>query len=338
MPELRKDPIVGRWVVVNVENPTLPEEFHLPPFQWRGDKDCPFCYNNEAMTPPEIEAISEQERAPNTPGWKVRVVPNKFPALRIEGDLDKQGIGLYDFSNGIGAHEVIIENPEHYKGLDQLSLEDVGYVLKAYRSRSLDLRKDRRFKYILIFKNVGVQAGASLEHGHSQLIALPMVPKNVKEEVKGAKKYYEFRERCIFCDIIAYELEAGERIVCENDDFLAFCPLSSRFSFEVWIIPKEHLDDYGTIGDVKLSNLAQILKEVIGRLHKVLGDHPYNYIIHTSPVNTDSHFSYHWHFEIMPKLTRVAGFEWGSGFYVVFTPPELAAKYLREVKLEESNS
>jgi UDPglucose--hexose-1-phosphate uridylyltransferase len=330
MPELRKDPIVGRWVVVNVENPTLPGDFHLPPFERKGDDNCPFCYGNESMTPPEIEVISEGEREPNTSGWKVRVVPNKFPALRIEGDLDKRGLGLYDMSNGVGAHEVIIENPEHFKGLDQLNTKDVEYILKAYRSRSLDLRKDRRFKYILIFKNVGLQAGASLEHGHSQLIALPMIPKNVKEEVKGAKTYYEFRERCIFCDMIAYELEEEERIVCENDNFLAFCPLSSRFSFEVWIIPKKHLGDFGLIDELRIGECAQILKEAIRRLRKVLGEHPYNYIIHTSPVNTDGDLAYHWHIEIMPKLTRVAGFEWGSGFYVVFTPPEVAAKYLKE--------
>lgn len=329
MPELRKDPIVGRWVVVNVEKPTLPGDFHLPHFEWKGENNCPFCYGNEHMTPPEIEAIAETPREPNTEGWKVRVVPNKFPALRIEGELDKRGLGLYDMSNGIGAHEVIIENPSHFKGLDTFEITEVEYVLRAYRSRSLDLRKDRRFKYILIFKNVGAQAGASLEHGHSQLIALPMVPKNVKEEVKGSKHYYEFRERCIFCDMISYESETKERVICENESFLAFCPVSSRFSFEVWVTPKQHFDDFGMIDDSNLNKLAQILQEVIIRLRNVLGEHPYNYIIHTSPVNTDLHFSYHWHIEIMPKLTRVAGFEWGSGFYIVFTPPEIAAEYLR---------
>ncbi len=330
MPELRRDPIVGRWVVVNTENPTLPGEFHLSPFEWKGEENCPFCYGNEHLTPPEIEAIAEEERAPNTKGWKVRVVPNKFPALRIEGELDKQGIGLYDMSNGIGAHEVIIDNPSHFKGISELEDKEVEYILKAYRSRSLDLRKDKRFKYILIFKNVGAQAGASLEHGHSQLIALPMVPKNVKEEVKGAHHYYEFRDRCIFCDMITYELDVEKRVVFETDKFLAFCPLSSRFSFETWIMPKKHLTDFGAITDEEISALARVLKEVIGRLKKVLGEHPYNYIIHTLPVNTDTHLGYHWHIEIMPKLTRVAGFEWGSGFYIVFTPPEIAAKYLRE--------
>jgi len=330
MPQLRKDPIVGRWVVVNVENPLHPKDFHLTPFVHKGNENCPFCYGNEHLTPPEIQVIADCARAPNTPGWKVRVVPNKYPALRIEGDLDKKGEGIYDMSNGIGAHEVIIDTPEHFKGIEELEIEDIKNIVKMYCLRSLDLRKDRRFKYILIFKNVGAQAGASLEHPHSQLIALPMIPKNVKEEIKGAKKYFEFRERCVFCDMIAYEKEAGERIVYENELFLAFCPLSSRFSFEVWIIPKEHKGDFATINDLELEKLAISLKEVLRKLKKVLGEHPYNYIIHTSPVNTDSYFSYHWHIEIMPKLIRVAGFEWGSGFYIVFTPPELAADYLRK--------
>lgn len=333
MSELRKDPIVGRWVVVNVENPALPQDFHISPFEWKGEANCPFCYGHEHMTPPEIEAISLEFRQPNTPGWKVRVVPNKYPALRIEGDLDKRGVGIYDMSNGIGAHEVIIDSPHHYKGLGELEDIEVKYMLKAYISRALDLRKDRRFKYILIFKNVGAQAGASLEHGHSQLIALPMVPKNVKEEVKGAQRYFEYRERCVFCDIIAYEEESGERVVMESDNFLVFCPLSSRFSFEVWIIPKKHEMDFAVMPEEEVEELAKVLKRAILRLKKVLGEHPYNYIVHTCPVNMDTHLGYHWHIEIMPKLTRVAGFEWGSGFYIVFTPPEVAAKYLREVEV-----
>lgn len=329
MPELRKDPIVGRWVVVNVEKPYLPKDFILVPAQWVGEKDCPFCYGNESATPHEIEAISDSDRRPDSPGWKVRTVPNKFPALRIEGELEKHSWGMYDMSNGIGAHEVVIENPAHFKGIPDLEIKDVECILQAYRSRSLDLRKDKRFKYIVIFKNVGAEAGASLEHGHSQIIALPMVPKNVKEEVKGAYHYFEFRERCIFCDMMSYEMETKERIVFENNDFVAFCPLSARFSFEVWIMPKRHEPDFGLISDNSVKSLAETLKSVLGMLRKTLGEHPYNYLLHTLPVNTDGHSYYHWHIEVMPKLTRTAGFEWGSGFYVVFTPPEVAAKCLR---------
>jgi UDPglucose--hexose-1-phosphate uridylyltransferase len=301
---------------------------------WKGAEGCPFCYGNENFTPIEIEAISDIKRQPNTPGWKVRVIPNKFAALRIEGELNKRAMGMYDLSHGIGAHEVIVETQEHTKQLEDLPDTDVESVLKVYRSRSLDLRKDKRFKYLMIFKNFGAAAGATQEHSHSQLIALPMVPKNVKEEVKGAQAFYEYRERCIFCDMLAYEEEnTKERIVAENEHFVAFCPLSSRFSFETWIVPRDHCPDFGDMAPQHTIFMAKILKETLNRLKKVLGQHAYNYLIHSSPVNIDPSPAYHWHLEIMPKLSRIAGFEWGSGFYVVNTPPELAAKLLKEAAI-----
>jgi len=332
MPELRKDPIVERWVIVNTEKPYTSSDFQGEAPVWKGEENCPFCNGHEQLTPPEIEAVRDAPAARNTPGWKVRVVPNKFPALRIEGELDKRGVGMFDRLNGIGAHEVIVDNPQHYKGLGELSVPEIGCMVGAYRSRSLDLRKDRRFKYLLLFKNVGASAGASLEHGHSQLIALPMIPKNVHEELMGTRRYHGYHERCIFCDIISQEKEnGGERIVFENGDFLTICPLSSRFSFEVWILPKRHNHDFGYINDAEIASLSSALSEVIRRLNKIFNVPAYNYIIHTAPVNTEAFEEYHWHIEIMPKLTRVAGFEWGSGFYLVQTPPEMAAKYLREI-------
>ena len=177
---------------------------------------------------------------------------------------------------------------------------------------------------------MGLAAGASLEHGHSQLIALPMVPKNVQEETRGSYRYINYHERCIFCDIISQELGNNkDRVIFENEKFIAIAPLSSRFSFEVWILPKEHRDHFMEITDEEISFLAKILKKTIESMQRVLLGPPYNYIIHTSPINTDESLGYHWHIEIMPKLTRTAGFEWGSGFYVVQTPPEEAAKYLR---------
>jgi UDPglucose--hexose-1-phosphate uridylyltransferase len=334
MPELRKDPITGRWVVVTVEEPYLPEDFNLEPLVWKGPQGCPFCYGNENFTPVEIEAVSDIVRAPNTPGWKVRVIPNKFAALRIEGELNKRAMGMYDLSHGIGAHEVIVETSDHYKQLEDLPEKDIEEVLKVYRSRSLDLRKDKRFKYLMIFKNFGFAAGATQEHSHSQLVALPMVPKSAKEEVKGAQAFYEYRERCIFCDMLAYEEEnAKERVVAENEHFIAFCPLSSRFSFETWIVPRDHCGDFGDMAPQQAIFMAKILKDVLTRLKKVLGQHAYNYLIHSSPVNSEPSPAYHWHLEIMPKLSRIAGFEWGSGFYVVNTPPELAAKYLKEAAI-----
>lgn len=330
MSELRRDPIGGRWVIVDTDHPSKPEEYEYEPQAYRGGV-CPFCYGNESMTPPEIEAIRDQHTSHNTPGWQVRVVPNKFPALQVEGDLDRRGMGMYDMSNGVGAHEVILETPYHQKDICDLLNPEIENFISIYIRRSIDLAKDRRLKYILIFKNFGASAGASLEHPHTQIIALPMVPKNVKEEIKGAHNYFEYRERCIFCDIIRQEIQDKERIILENDHFLSFCPFVSRFPFELWILSKNHNGNFSQMSAQEVPSLASILKDTIARLKKVFPHLPYNFIVHSCPVNSDGITEgYHWHIELMPKLTRVAGFEWASGFYVVATPPELAAQYLRQ--------
>jgi len=331
MAELRRDPIAGRWVIVDTDHPNKPEEFEHEPHGWRGGI-CPFCYGNESQTPPEIEAIRDPSTSPNTPGWQVRVVPNKFPALQIEGDLDRRGVGIYDMSNGIGAHEVIIETPYHHKDMPDLLNEEIEKIISMCCRRALDLIKDKRFQYIMLFKNYGPAAGASLEHPHTQIIALPMAPKSVAEEIRGAQNYFGYRERCIFCDIIRQETQEKERIILENKYFLSFCPFVSRFPFEVWIIPKKHNGYFCHMPPEEIPALAVILKETIARVKKVFANPAYNFIVHSSPINGDSGVEgYHWHLELMPKLTRVAGFEWGTGFYLVSTPPELAAKYLREV-------
>jgi UDPglucose--hexose-1-phosphate uridylyltransferase len=284
------------------------------------------------MTPPEIEAYREDKSLPNTPGWLIRVIPNKFPALQIEGDLDKRGVGVFDMSGGIGAHEVIIETPEHNKTTAELTDVELQRVIWTYQNRGLDLHKDMRIKYSMIFKNQGDPAGASLEHPHSQLIALPMIPKNVHEELVGAKSYYEYKERCIFCDMIRQEIQEKERLIAENKRFLNFSPFVSRFPFEMWIIPKQHRSDFCTIQKEEISDLTKILKDALMRIKILLSDPSYNFIIHTSPFEDGDRADYHWHIEIMPRLMRVAGFEWGTGFYVNPTPPEIAAKYLKEVK------
>jgi UDPglucose--hexose-1-phosphate uridylyltransferase len=329
MAELRRDPLVGRWVIVDTDHPSGPAEFEHEAHGLRGGV-CPFCYGNETMTPPEIEALRDASTRPNTPGWQVRVVPNKFPALRIEGDIDRRGLGIYDMSSGVGAHEVLIETPYHQKDMPDLLTSEIENVLLMCCRRATDLIKDRRFKYIMMFKNYGPAAGASLEHPHTQLIALPMVPKNVMEEIRGAERYIEYHERCLFCDMIRQELQEKQRIVVENKYFLSFCPFVSRFPFEIWIIPKRHETHFCHIHSEEVPALAAILKETITKIKTVFPDVSYNYIIHTSPANGDTATEgYHWHIEIMPKLTRVAGFEWGTGFYVVQTPPELAVKYLK---------
>lgn len=331
MSELRRDPIGGRWVIVDTDHPSGPQDYEIEPSVWRPGV-CPFCYGHEKMTPPEIEVVRDPATAPNTPGWQVRVVPNKFPVLQIEGDLDRRGIGMYDMSNGVGAHEILIETPYHSKDIPDLLHSEIEMMLAMYCRRATDLAGDTRFKYIMLFKNQGAPAGASLAHPHTQIVALPMVPKSVMEEIRGARHYYEYRERCIFCDMIRQEIQEKERIILENRQFISFCPLVSRFPFEIWIIPRKHAECFCRASQDDIPALASILKDTVTKLKKIFPEISYNYIIHTSPVNGDGVEGYHWHIEFMPKLTRVAGFEWGSGFYVVATPPELAARYLREVK------
>jgi UDPglucose--hexose-1-phosphate uridylyltransferase len=332
MAELRRDPITGRWVIIGTGKELKPEDFEVETHT-RGKGVCPFCPGNEKMTPPEIIAHREGGSQPNSPGWLTRVVSNKFPALQIEGDLNKRGIGLYDMTNGVGAHEVIIENPDHDREIADLHDHDTERIIWTYRNRSIDLRGDRRFKYILIFKNFGKSAGASLEHPHSQLIALPIVPKRVLEELHGSQRYFEYKERCVFCDMIRQELQDGTRIISENKHFLAFAPFVSCFPFEFWIIPKEHESDFAYIQRDEVVNFAHILRESLLRIKGVLRNPAYNFIIHASPIADMEREDYHWHLEFMPKLTRLAGFEWGSGFYINPIKPSVAAKYLREAKI-----
>ncbi len=332
MPELRKDPISGRWVIISVERGKRPSDFISPGQKRKVGGFCPFCPGNEHTTPPEIIAFRPPNTLPNTPGWTLRVVPNKFPALQIHGDLNKRGEGVFDMMNGIGAHEVIIETNDHLLSLATMPQKSVEDMLWAYYFRLTDLKKDVRFKYVLIFKNEGEIAGATLEHTHSQLIALPIIPKTVREEMESARKYYDSKERCIFCDIINQELESGKRVIYENDKYVALSPFAPRDPFETWILPKRHESSFYP-PEKSFTSLAEILQRILKQLDKVLDMPPYNFILHTSPFNEEINDYYHWHLEILPRLTKRAGFEWGSGFFINPTPPEEATRFLREAKI-----
>jgi len=335
VPELRKDPITGRWVIISSDRARRPSDFAREKAEAHpGGGFCAFCPGNESKTPPEILAYRSNGSGPNTPGWSVRVVPNKYPALGIEGDLNRQGEGLFDKMNGIGAHEVIIETPDHSKTLAMLPEKGIEDVLWAFRDRMLDLKKDRRFRYVLVFKNHGLAAGASLEHTHSQLIALPIVPKEIREQVNGAKHHFDYKERCIYCDIIRQELEAGTRVVAENDDFVTLSPYAPRFPFETWIVPKQHESRFEDSPTHAFENLARALKLLLAKTDSVLENPAYNLVLQSAPLQEPSNAYYHWHIEYMPRLTKVAGFEWGSGFYINPTPPEEAARFLREAEIE----
>ena len=336
MPELRKDPIVGRWVIIATERGKRSNDYRpVGPAPGIEPRFCAFCPGNEDKTPPEILAYRPEGSRPNTPGWTVRVIANKFPALRVEGGLNREGEGIYDKMNGVGAHEVFIETPDHKQTLATLAAKQVEDVLWSFRDRILDLKKDKRFRFILLFKNYGEAAGASVEHGHSQLIAMPIVPQNVLDELKGAKEYYNFKERCIFCDIVRQELTSKVRLVSENEHYVCIAPYAARFPFETWILPKTHDPYFEDSQKYEFEALSRILSDTLKRQNKALNNPPYNFIIHSSPFNQAYHDEdyYHWHLEIMPHVTQIAGFERGTGFYINPTPPEEAAKFLREVEM-----
>ncbi|MFC1767868.1 galactose-1-phosphate uridylyltransferase [Candidatus Margulisiibacteriota bacterium] len=344
MPELRKDPISDRWVIIASERGKRPHDFK------EGGagavtkaEGCPFCGGNEAKTPPEVSAWREKGTEPNKAGWSVRVVENKFPALQSEGEVHRSGTGIFDQITGIGRHEVIIETPNHGENLAEMKEDQIAKILWAYKHRLTEMEKDERLRYILVFKNYGKLAGASLEHAHSQIIATPITPRYIKLELSTSREYFHEKERCIFCDLLRQEIGDGTRIVTENEHFITFTPFASRFPFELWILPRHHQHNFSLITDKEREQLAKLMKETMMRLKKTLNDPPYNYVLHTSPNPTPRPgrpdywgtvaYDFHWHIEVIPRLTKMAGFEWGTGLYINPTSPEEAAKFLREVEI-----
>jgi len=334
MSEVRRDIVTDTWVIIDTEETVVPKSpAEIPEI---GEK-CPFCAGNEAQTPKEIYALRDGSPA-NQPGWKIRVVPNIKPILRIEGDLQKSGVGVYDMVSGIGANEVIIETPEHIHNSGDLSVDQAALVFDTYRRRIEDLQRDQRFRYILIFKNYGRLAGAStIGHAHSDLIALPATPIRIKVKLKGCLEYYGYKERCLFCDIIAQEIEMGDRLIFQSEKFVVIAPYASRFPFEMVVIPKRHEFSYKLIDPDEIRDLAQVMKRLNGAMRRVLGDPPYNLILNDSPnllPRSDYWKSiqqdFHWHIEITPRLYRTTGFEVGTGFYINRFAPEKAAAIIRD--------
>jgi len=324
---LRKDPTTGRWVVFADPAPAPPAL----------GGPCPFCEGNENLTPPEIVAWGQPGRPPNQRGWSVRVVPNARPLLRIEHPLERRAEGMYDAASGTGAHEIVIETPEHIESLPRLSPAAVEGVLRAWAHRIADLKRDRRLRAIFVFKNQGLVAGAGLPgHAHSQVIALPVTPKALKEILQGARRHYELRERCVFCDILDEELERAVRIIEWSGRFAALAPYASRHPFETWIVPRLHHPDFEATEDADLPDLAVLLAGVLGRLERILPEPAYNLFLYTGPNRRAEPErwktladDFHWHIQILPRLGSEGGFELGSGFYSNTVTPEQAAAALR---------
>lgn len=332
MSELRKDPVTGRWVIIAAAREKRPRHFTDTHDSARTEP-CPFCAGNESLTPPEVWSHRETDAQRDSPGWRVRVVPNKYPALQDGGTWRGYNDGIYESWNALGVHEVIIESPAHVVNMGTLDENQFVHVLQAYCDRMRELQNDRRWRYLLVYKNQGDRAGATLEHVHSQLVALPAVPREAIGELTGAKRHYESTGRCIYCSMIQRESQLGERLVSLSDSFIAFCPFAPRFPYEVWVLPKNHAAAFTECCGSDIVALASTLRAVIRRLNRALDNPPFNYFIHSMPVHETATSHYHWHLEILPQLARAAGFEWGSGAHMTSVAPEGAARLLRDVTL-----
>ena len=337
MPELRRDPVVGRWVIIATERARRPGSIVDPQENvFDNGADCPFCKDESKI----IYSVRNGHTSHGQPDWRIRVVPNGNPIFKIEESFQRRGQGLYDVLNGYGAHEVVIETPQHIANMADLSIDQIEQVIETYAARFRDLENDPNLQYVLAYKNYGWAAGSRrIGHARSQIMASPVNLMIVKEKLIGAKRYFEFHDRCIYCDILKQETTSRERLVVETEHFMAVTPFASRFPFEICIIPKKHACDFihGIKGQE--TDLAKILKDILLRFKIGLDDPSYNYILHTAPFRRFTQKGrfktieedYHWHIELIPRLTRAAGFEKGSGFYIFPIPPELTAEFLREV-------
>ncbi len=337
MSELRRDPVLDRWVIIAADRGRRPSDFKPEP-PAPPPSACPFCVGNEAKTPPEVYAVRDGT-LPNTRGWDVRVVPNKFPALTIEGDITHHGIGLLDWMTGIGAHEVVIESPEHSFRFDTAPVEHMLKVIGTFGQRLTDLRRDQRFRHIIVFRNWGADAGASLSHPHSQIIALSVVPDIMKQKLRAAREHFRHKERCIFCDLIEQEIALPDRVIFKNDHAVVLSPFAARFPFEAAVFPRRHSHDFTLMTPDEQVGFIEALQFVLQRYVTELSDPPYNLMVQTAPnlVARPGRpdywgtlaFDFHWHVELIPRLTKMAGFEWGTGFFINPVAPEDAAGFLR---------
>ncbi len=292
---------------------------------------CPFCPGNEEATPQELLSRRAPDAGPGDPRWSVRVFPNRFPALRVEGELLRSGEGLFDRISGVGAHEVIVETPRHDTSLAQLSIPSLAEVLRAWRDRIVDLGRDLRLTHVSVFKNQGPAAGATLAHEHSQLLALPTLPRDVALELERAEAWFSRKERCVSCDLIRQERAAGARLVFEDQRFVVLCPWASPTPFLLWILPKNHASHFEAVDDPTSTALAEVLRLALGKLERALEGPAYNLVLVSGRLRGASSPASHWRLEIAPALTVPGGFERASGCYINSTRPEDAAAFLRGI-------
>ncbi len=334
MPELRQDPVTGCWVVVAKERAKRPYDFiqkENNPIQI-----CPFEYGNESMTPPETLAFRPDSLPPNSPDWIVRVVPNKFSAFTPEDFEETLSDGLYKHRRAYGAHEVIIHGPDHDLNLATYPVAQTTQVLKAYKMRYSYHKNQPYGKYIQIIINHGKKAGASLEHSHSQIFAMPLIPQLPKSQLAGAADHYDKTGRCIYCDMIESEIKDSDRVIERTENFMVFVPYAAKLPFETWILPSQHRPQFEEITDSERDELAGVFRRTLRRFYVGLSNPPFNMYLHTSPPGYERLESYHWHMSIIPKLTIAAGFELGTNMWINVTIPEQAAEFLKNVETGES--
>jgi UDPglucose--hexose-1-phosphate uridylyltransferase len=333
MSEFRQDPMSRRWVIIGGERNGRPNEF-LEAATRASGLSCPFCAGHESETPPAIASYSSNGNG----HWLARVVPNKYPAVSssvvgtLPVPLNSDGTGSVPTTlPGFGSHEVIIESPRHVASLSELTDAELKTVFTAYRDRLAQLKSQRLYKYVQIFKNVGPAAGASLEHVHSQLLALTSVPEVVQQELAASGDYFSEVKRSLLLDMLDRELATGDRIVAATPNFVAFCPYASRFGYEVWVAPRRHQPRFEDVKDSELGELSLLARETVGRIERAVGQVAYNCFLHTQPFDMPAYDHYHWHIEIIPRLTKVAGFEWSTGCFINPYSPESAAEHLRSM-------
>jgi len=338
VPEMRKDPVNGRWVIIAPDRADRPHDFHHRPRAEGEGPACPFCAGNEAETPPEIAALRPAGSPANGPDWQARLVPNRYPALSMEGDADESGDTLRRKMSATGSHDVLVETPHHEEGLADMDHGHIAAMLLLCRDRMAQLLDDRRIRHVMFFKNHGAMAGASLSHSHSQIIALPVAPKHVLEELAGAARHHRETGRCIYCSMIEEEEQDGERLVKRSDRFTALAAFAPRKPYETWIIPRRHSAHFAKADDGEVRDLARMIKSMLTRMKILLGNPPFNLVLHTAPRGGENRKSYHWHLELLPEFTWIAGFEWGAGVYISHVTPETAAARLRSVVIPNQES
>ncbi|MCX7910409.1 MAG: galactose-1-phosphate uridylyltransferase [Endomicrobia bacterium] len=331
MPEIRQNIATKEWVVISTERAKRPEDFKSTKEKKtlsEISEKCPFCPGNEHMTPYETYVVKDEFNK-----WKIRVIPNKYPAVVQEGTVEYRSEGIKRCVSGVGTAEVIIESNKHNDILPLMPEKDIEQIIKVYKERYIAAEKDKRIKMIIIFKNYGEQAGASIEHPHSQLIAIPVVPFHIRYRIEEAMRYYDETGECVFCKMLNEELRYQERIVVETGHFVSFVPYAALAPFHMWVLPRRHMESFGDINDNEITDLAKNLKITLSKLYIGLDNPDYNYVIRSVPVNEKGKEYYHWYITIMPRLTKTAGFEIGTGMSINSSLPENDAKFLREIKV-----